>query len=131
MNILFVCQGNVGRSQMAEAFFKSTSHHNVSSAGTKVGEKQGQGIHELVINCMAELGYDISRNTRKQLTPELVETADRIIALTPEEDMPAYARNAKVIYWQVTDPKDAPYEFHCLVRDQIKGLVERLASQIG
>ena len=38
MNVLFVCIANVGRSQVAEAYFKLVSCHDATSAGTLADE---------------------------------------------------------------------------------------------
>ena len=38
MKVLFVCVANVGRSQMAEAFFNLLSEHHGESAGTMADE---------------------------------------------------------------------------------------------
>ncbi|MBI2045321.1 hypothetical protein HYT23_04655 [Candidatus Pacearchaeota archaeon] len=47
MKILFVCKGNVGRSQIAEALFSKYSQHQVMSAGTKVFESENQKLKEI------------------------------------------------------------------------------------
>ena len=47
MKILFVCKGNVGRSQMATALFNKMSKIKASSAGTNVKEDEGQKIKEI------------------------------------------------------------------------------------
>ena len=36
MKVLFVCQSNVGRSQVAHGFFQSMSKHESLTAGTEV-----------------------------------------------------------------------------------------------
>jgi protein-tyrosine-phosphatase len=76
MNILFICKANVGRSQMASAFFSMLSKKNKStSAGTQVGEKEGQIVGDnektkLLVKVMDEKGIDIRNFKRKQLTPK-------------------------------------------------------------
>jgi protein-tyrosine-phosphatase len=39
MKVLFVCYANVGRSQVAEACFKTLSQHECDSAGIAVNER--------------------------------------------------------------------------------------------
>ena len=46
MKVLFVCVANVGRSQMAEAFFNRISAHEATSAGSQVGDKEGQNLRD-------------------------------------------------------------------------------------
>jgi len=133
MEFLFICRANVGRSQMAPAFFnRMTKKNHGSGAGTDVGGHEGEPLHEFVIRCMAELGYDLSRNTRRQLSQEMVKKADRIIVMTEKESLPGYAKSSKkLIFWDIKDAKDRNYEFHCQTRDQIKNLVEKLVENYG
>ena len=133
MKVLFICRANVGRSQMATAFFNklSTKHHAVG-AGTHVGDNEGLLLQELVIKCMAELGYDLSKETRKQLTPQIAHEADKIVFMNEKEDVPPYLSDSpKVMFWEVEDAKGTSYDFHVKIRDQIKGLVEKLVREIG
>ncbi|MBS3137791.1 hypothetical protein J4232_05125 [Candidatus Woesearchaeota archaeon] len=60
LNILFICKANVGRSQIAAAFFDALSKKNKAiGAGTNVGENAGKPLHEFVVKCMAEAGYNL------------------------------------------------------------------------
>ena len=131
MEVLFVCRANVGRSQMATAFFNRLSKKNKAvGAGTHVGKHEGEQLHPFVVQCMSELGYDLSRNTRKQLAPEMVKNADKIIVMTKKENLPDFVDMSKVVFWEIDDAKDKPLEFHRLIRDQIKSLVEKLVKEI-
>jgi protein-tyrosine-phosphatase len=131
MKILFICKANVGRSQMAPALFNMLSKkHNSIGAGTHVKEKEGQPLHEFVVKCMTELGYDLSKNSRKQLTSEMVKESDKIIVMTEKENLPDYIDMKKVAFWNIEDAKDMSYKFHCKIRDQIKTLVEKLVKEI-
>jgi protein-tyrosine-phosphatase len=134
MKILFVCRANVGRSQIAEAFFNRLSKKNTGfSAGTHAGIYQGKPVKEFdpVMRCMAELGYDLSEKVSKQITPKMAKEADKIIVLNDKADMPSYVELSKVELWDVEDGKDRSYEFHCRMRDKIKVLVEELVREIG
>jgi arsenate reductase len=60
--VLFVCIHNSARSQMAEAFLKQRcgDTFEVHSAGLEPGK-----LNPIVVEAMAELGLDISRNQTK------------------------------------------------------------------
>jgi arsenate reductase len=62
--VLFVCNNNSARSQMAEGILKNTYNHmyEVYSAGT-----EPTGVHPLSIEAMKEIGIDISRQRSKGL----------------------------------------------------------------
>ena len=92
MLVMFVCQANVGRSQVAEAYFERLSQHEVCSSGLRVDEEMARNKpasakmkdnsrHSLPY--MLERGIDISEKERTQITPELVAAADRIVAILP------------------------------------------------
>ena len=132
MNILFVCRGNVGRSQMAEVLFKKyiKGDYEVLSAGTKLsGPEQPIGelgpILDNMITVMKEEDVDVSGNIRNQLTPEMVSWADKIFMITDENDpVPNYlGESEKVIHWELPDVKNTSLEFHREVKDKIKKLI--------
>ena len=131
MKILFICKGNVGRSQMAEALMKK-SHPEVEviSAGTQLSGPE-QPIGELVPNIqevldvMNEEGIDVSSYVRKQLTEEMVNQSDTVVAIIEDEvALPEYlASSPKLIRWDVEDPKGKDVETTRKIKDQIKKLI--------
>lgn len=131
MNVLFVCKANVGRSQMAEAWFKVLSGHNAKSAGTHVYKNEGRGLHDYVLNCMGEMRCDLSGSYRKQLTHEVADWADRIYVMTDKRNLPSYVDESKVEFWRVGDPKGKSYEEHVKTRNKVMSLVEKLVREIG
>jgi arsenate reductase len=85
--ILFVCKGNSGRSQMAEAFFNSLCKTGKAiSAGTKP-DKQ---LHLWTIQVMKEVGIEVSQQKTNLLTFELMKKADKIIIMESDlsKDIP-------------------------------------------
>ncbi|MBP6975062.1 MAG: hypothetical protein KBB54_03945 [Candidatus Pacebacteria bacterium] len=134
MNILFLCRGNVGRSQMAEGLLKKHNPNlNVSSAGTKLSGPEQKLIDLMpaiseVLQVMKEVDIDVSDNIRKQVTEEMVDKADRIIMVIDERDpVPEYLiNNPKVITWNVLDPKGQSLEFTRNTRKQIDALIKSL-----
>jgi arsenate-mycothiol transferase len=132
MKILFVCKSNGGRSQMGEAFFNLGSNaHATTSAGTQVGEKEGQPIYSNILEIMQEIGIDLSKKTRKQLTEELVDQADKVIVMDETKNIPDYLLNSpKLIRWDIPNGADASPEFLRQIRDQIKSLVEEFTKNL-
>ncbi|MBU0530671.1 MAG: low molecular weight phosphatase family protein, partial [Nanoarchaeota archaeon] len=119
MKILFVCAGNVGRSQMAEAFFnRKTKKHHATSAGARCGDNDGKKLGNIgfkVIDCMKEEYINLKGKPIKQVKPEMVEDADKVIIIMEHriEDIPDFLKNSeKVDYWPIPDPKDTSYEFY-------------------
>lgn len=138
MKVLFVCRGNVGRSQIAEALLKKQAgdRFEVSSAGTKISGPE-QPIGELmpeikeVLDVMTEVGVDVSQNIRRQVTEEMTNVADKVVLVVDENDpIPDYLTdNPKIIRWDVLDPKGKDLEFTRKVRDQISGYIQKFVEE--
>lgn len=134
MKVLFVCKSNVGRSQMAEAFFLSLApEHEATSAGTHVSA-EGVPISETadkVVKTMSSAGIDVSHNMSNQLTPEMVETADKVVVLNAPEELPDYLRNSpKLEIWDVSNAAGEGDAFYDHVRDLIREKISDLVSRI-
>ncbi len=131
MKILFVCRGNVGRSQMAEALFKKyiKGDYSISSAGTKLSGEEcplvDLPLAENVIDVIKEEGIDVSQNYRNQLTEEIFNKADKVVLVVDDADpLPDYVIGRdKVIRWSVPDPKGTTLERHREILNQIKKLI--------
>lgn len=124
---------------MAQAIFSNLNQeHEVISAGTKLSGPP-QPLEELlpgtgiVIDAMKEIGIDLSKHVRKEVTQEIANDADKIIMVIDERDpVPEYLlNNSKVTRWDVLDPKGQTLEFAIKVRKQIEGLVKDLIQNLS
>lgn len=140
--ILFLCRGNVGRSQIAEALFNKKAHDAglgvvAISAGTKLSGPE-QPIGELspgidiVVDAMNEVGIDVSKNIRQSVTPDMVNGVDGVILVVDDRDpIPEYLiDNPKIMArWDVLDPKGQTLDFTRDVRNQIAVFVDALIEK--
>lgn len=86
MHVLFVCSGNTCRSPLAEARFRQLLAEqgrediDVSSAGTSAydGAPASEGAYLVAL----ERGLDLGAHRARLLTPELVTSADLILAMS-------------------------------------------------
>ncbi|MEO5498890.1 MAG: low molecular weight phosphatase family protein [Candidatus Saccharimonadales bacterium] len=130
MNILFVCNGNVARSQEAEVFFNDLSEDDIAySCGINV--KIGKPIDPLVTEVMKESDYSMKSAVRKFIDKEMIDKADIIVSFKPENELPEVLKGSgKLRYWQVDDPQHQDIEFHRRVRDEVKSKVTSLISEL-
>jgi arsenate reductase len=125
--VLFVCLGNAGRSQMAEAFFNQAAGGKARaiSAGTRPAE----AIDPNVMEAMREVGIDISGNKPKALTMEMLEQADRVITMGCGVEGVCPASFVETEDWQLEDPKGKPIDDVRRIRDEIRAKVMRLLDK--
>jgi protein-tyrosine phosphatase len=83
-NILVVCIGNICRSPMAEGLFKQACpDKTISSAGLEGLE--GHSADRQAIECMGEMGIDISSHIARRLDVEMLTQADLVLAMTAQQ----------------------------------------------
>ena len=128
-HVLFVCVGNSGRSQMAEAFAKKLGLR-VSSAGTAPAKT----VSPVAVQLMQEKGIDISSNKPKMLTNEMIEEASLVVtmgcsieAVCPAPMLAKMQKN--LVDWGLEDPKGKPIEEIRRIRDEIERRVVELSEK--
>ncbi|UCG82725.1 MAG: arsenate reductase ArsC [Dehalococcoidia bacterium] len=129
MRILFVCVGNAGRSQMAEALFNHLVQGKAIalSAGTNPAER----VDPSVTKVMQETGIDISGNRPKMLAPEMKEQADKVITMGCGVEGVCPATFVETEDWGVEDPRCKPIDRVREIRDVIKKKVIRLIEEMA
>jgi arsenate reductase len=124
---LFVCVHNAGRSQMAAALL---DHHangavRVRSAGTAPAEEIGPAV----VEAMAEVGIDLSKQTPKPLTDEVVRDADAVITMGCGDECPVYP-GKRYLDWDLPDPAGLPLSEVRPIRDEIDRRVQGLLREL-
>jgi protein-tyrosine phosphatase len=81
-SVLFVCTGNIFRSVAAEYALKARLDASTSCVVRSAGiDARAQSMHEWVLARLREKGADPTSHVQRQLTEELVEAADLVIAM--------------------------------------------------
>jgi arsenate reductase (thioredoxin) len=125
-NVLFLCIGNQGRSQMAHAFLERLGGHDVRSAGSRAGRE----LHPEVVAAMAEVGYDLSGRTPRQLEPEAdAAWADVVVTMGCGDVCPVLPGKS-YLDWGLEDPVGQPLERVREIRDEIERRVRELAGEL-
>jgi arsenate reductase len=118
--VLFVCIGNAGRSQMAQAFAERAGIEARSA-----GSRAEMHLHPEVVEAMHELGIDLEGRVPHQLAPEDVEWADLVVTMGCGDACPVLP-GKRYLDWNLQDPAGMPIEVVRQIRDRIAGLVAEL-----
>ena len=125
--VLFVCIHNAGRSQMAAGYMAALSDGKVQvlSAGSEPKDQ----INPVAIQAMAEEGIDIANNVPKILTTEAVKDSDVVITMGCGDTCPIFP-GKRYEDWELEDPAGKDITVVRRVRDDIKGRIQTLLSEI-
>jgi len=139
MKVVFICNANVGRSQVAEALFNQLSSEPATSAGTvadeivertKPASRSLKDAGSSAITYMSEQGVDVSEQVRDQLTLAMVQEADKVIVMADEDNWPDYLRNTdKVVVWTIEDTRGMGTDSARPLYDEIKRRVQELVGE--
>ncbi|MCW7986932.1 phosphotyrosine protein phosphatase [Streptomyces platensis subsp. clarensis] len=127
-SVLFVCVHNAGRSQMASAFLTHLAQGRVEVRSA--GSAPADAVNPAVVEAMAEAGIDISAQTPKVLTTEVVQASDYVITMGCGDACPVFPGKA-YLDWVLEDPAGKGVESVRHIRDQIKTRVEALIADIN
>ncbi len=122
--LLFLCEGNSFRSQIAEGFARHRAPKGVLVRSG--GLKPGGSVHPVAVQLMAELGIDISRHVPKDIDLTFAERADRIIVMGCDPKALPPSVLDRVEDWAVPDPKAGGPDKARRVRDDIERRVREL-----
>lgn len=127
--VAFVCVQNAGRSQMATAFAKREREDRgldveILSGGTHPAE----AVHDVVIEIMAEEGFDLSGHVPRAIADEELEACEYVATMgcsTLSLDGEIEVRD-----WDLDDPHGANPEEARAIREEVRERVESLFDEI-
>jgi len=125
--VLFVCTHNAGRSQMAAALLdrQAAGRVRVTSAGSQPADH----LNPAVVQAMAEIGLDLSREYPKPLTADKVQGADVVITMGCGDACPVYP-GKRYLDWDLPDPAGLSVEQVRPIRDDIGHRVGQLLAEL-
>ena len=143
--ILFVCNANVVRSQMAQAFYNHfTNTQNADSAGVNAEKYPTAKIPTVadfdahlvaknldplaVIDLMREKGIEVGASQRTQLTKDMLCNYDLVVNIANRNQTPDWLKGDNVVWWKIEDPHAESRELAELACDEIEKRVKRLIS---
>lgn len=125
--LLFICNENCNRSQMAEAFARIYGAGRVEAYSA--GCHPAQAVHTKAVAAMQELGYDMMQHYPKGLSalPD-IEFDVAVTVGCKDKCLDVKARQHE--HWQVPVPKNMPPDQFRAVRDQIAEKVKNLMTRL-
>lgn len=143
--VLFVCNANVVRSQMAQAFYNHfTKTQNADSAGvnaekyptTKIPTVADFDAHLVaknldplaVIDLMREKGIEVGASQRTQLTKDMLCDYDLVVNIANRNQTPDWLKGDNVVWWKIEDPHAESRELAKLACDEVEKRVKQLIS---
>jgi arsenate reductase len=118
----FVCIGNAGRSQMAQALYE-----RLGGQARSAGSRPERELHPEVIEVMQELGVDLSDRRPRGIAQDDVQWADVVVTMGCGDACPVLP-GKRYLDWNLPDPAGRPVEEVRALRDDIQRRVEALAD---
>jgi arsenate reductase (thioredoxin) len=127
VEILFVCEQNAGRSQMAAVL---TNHAGAGRVHVRsAGSAPSAEIHETVSVVLAERGLDVAEEFPKPLTDDVVQAANVVITMGCGDACAIYP-GKRYEDWTVADPSGASLDEVRAIRDDIARRVDALLASV-
>jgi protein-tyrosine-phosphatase len=125
--VLFLCVHNAGRSQMALGWFNHLAGDRaIARSG---GSEPGEEVNPSAVLAMAEAGIDISKESPKPWTDEIVRAADVVVTMGCGDSCP-FVPGKRYEDWELTDPAGRDVEAVRPIRDDIERRVRQLLASL-
>jgi len=106
-SILFICTGNAGRSQMAEALLRTRVEETVQVCSA--GVEPWQDLHPMAVKVMAEQGISLEGHFPKSVLSWQDRSFDITVTIgeRAKQETPQAFLGNRWIHWDIADPADA------------------------
>jgi protein-tyrosine-phosphatase len=112
---------------MAAGFLRDIAGDRIEvrSAGSMPADQ----INPIAVDAMAEVGIDITAEQPKVLTTEAVQASDVVITMGCGDACPIFP-GKRYEDWKLEDPAGQGIESVRPIRDEIRGRIEQLVSEL-
>ena len=117
----FVCIGNAGRSQIAQALYE-----RLGGEARSAGSRPEREVHPEVVEVLAEVGIDASERRPKAIDAADAEWADVVVTMGCGDACPVVP-GKRYLDWNLPDPSGRPLAEVRALRDDIARRVAELA----
>jgi protein-tyrosine-phosphatase len=94
----FVCVGNAGRSQIAQALYE-----RLGGEARSAGSRPETELHQAVVEALEEIDVDVSTLHSKSIRQEDVEWADVVVTMGCGDACPVLP-DKQYVEWNLVDP---------------------------
>jgi arsenate reductase (thioredoxin) len=119
----FVCVGNAGRSQIAQALYE-----RLGGEARSAGSRPETELHQAVIEALEEIDVDVSRLHPKPIREEDVEWAEVVVTMGCGDACPVLP-GKQYVEWNLVDPVGLCLEEVRELRSDIERRVAELAGR--
>lgn len=105
-NVLFVCTGNAGRSQMAEALLRRSAGDRAEALSA--GVAPWDALHPVGVRLMHERGVELSAQKPKHVKTVAERPLDLVVTIGEQalRDTPELPGPPRRLHWDLSDPAD-------------------------
>jgi arsenate reductase len=114
----FVCIGNAGRSQLAQALYE-----RLGGEARSAGSRPETELHQAVVEALEEIDVDVSALHPKPIREEDVEWADVVVTMGCGDACPVLP-GKQYVEWNLVDPVGL-----CL--EEVRELRGEIARRVG
>jgi protein-tyrosine-phosphatase len=119
----FVCVGNAGRSQIAQALYE-----RLGGEARSAGSRPERHVHPEVVEVMREVGVDLADRRPRPIEQDDAEWAEVVVTMGCGEDACPVLPGKRYVDWNLPDPSGRPVEEVRALRDDIQRRLEALAD---
>lgn len=129
-HILFLCTGNIARSQMAEAL--ANAFHGEEVEAVSAGSRPGGGIHPLAVRALAEKGIDAAGRASKNASDFVDRDFDVVVTVcdSAAQDCPIWPGAKRIEHWPIADPGAGGYPRFVEIRDELERRIDGLVKSL-
>ncbi len=126
--VLFLCDHNAGRSQIAAGWMRHLAGDRVEvfSGGSAPAADTNQGV----VESMAAVGIDISTEYPKPWTDEVAQTVDVIVTMGCGDACPI-VEGKQYLDWDIPSPTGQAPDVVAEIHDDVRTRVEALMASLG
>ncbi len=126
-SVLFLCVHNAGRSQMAAGWLRHLAGDSVDVYSG--GSEPADGVNQMAVAAMAEVGIDIGQELPQPWADEIVRAADVVVTMGCGDACPVFP-GKRYLDWELEDPAGKELEAVRPIRDDIEQRVRGLLAEL-